>query len=295
MKNILIIAGGGKKHLEAFNKEAKNVGVNIKIASFSDLYFDTINDSKKIVLKTENTDLKSFDCIYLRLVGKRFEDVSILVDYAKKYKIKIIDRIYKDSKYIRLPLAKGLESKLLTEKGIAHPKTIFSSLLNISQKAPLAFGFPFVIKGTTGKQGHAVWSPNTKEELKLLLEELLPRENKGEKFIAQEFIKSSTRIRVLVIGGKAKAAIVRPTRWRKRFDKKEPVRNSYINVPKNLAKISEKACKALSIDIAGVDILEDDQTKKLYILEVNSAPRWNSIKNDTGLNVEREILKFLKK
>lgn len=294
MKKILIIAGGGKKHLEAFKKEAGGVGVSVVTSSFSNLSYDTSDNSKRVILKVDDVDLKDFDVIYLRLIGKRFEDASIVVDYAKKNRIKVVDKIYKNSKFIRLPLAKGLESKLLIEKGVSHPKTIFASLKIISQKGPLVFGFPFVIKGTTGKQGNAVWSPKNSDELNILMGELLPREKKGEKFIAQEFIKAATRIRVLVIGGKAKAAIIRPTRWRKRFDKGEPIRKSYLSVPKDLAKISQKATNSLSIDIAGVDVLKDEKGK-LYILEINSAPRWDSIKKDTGLNVEREILKFLKK
>ena len=42
-----------------------------------------------------------------------------------------------------------------------------------------------------------------------------------------------------------------------------------------------------------VDILHEDTTNKAYVLEVNSAPRWEAIAKDTDVNVEREILRFL--
>jgi glutathione synthase/RimK-type ligase-like ATP-grasp enzyme len=118
------------------------------------------------------------------------------------------------------------------------------------------------------------------------------RELMGERFIAQEFIKASIRIRVFVINGKAKAALVRPQRWVNRFNKEMPQNRAYIKVPEKYAAIAEKAAKSLFIDIAGVDILETND-KNLYVLEVNSAPKWDSVKKDTGFNVEREILKFL--
>jgi glutathione synthase/RimK-type ligase-like ATP-grasp enzyme len=63
-------------------------------------------------------------------------------------------------------------------------------------------------------------------------------------------------------------------------------------IPKDESEIAVMAAKCLQIDIAGVDLLRDE-TGKLYVLEVNSAPRWVSLKKDTGIKVEEEILKFL--
>ncbi|MCX6704255.1 MAG: ATP-grasp domain-containing protein [Candidatus Woesebacteria bacterium] len=266
-KKILILAGGGIDHLLAFSKEAKKLGLSVTLASFSDLEYDFKGTGRVPVIKMGGEDLASFDTIYFRLVGKRLEDASIVADYA-------------------------LETKLLFEKGLPVPRTLFLSLREMVKKAPKLLGFPFVIKGTNGKQGHAVWSPENQKELEGLVKNLEIREGLGERFLAQEFIRASIRIRVLIIGGKAKAAIVRPTRWRTRFDKGKPQRNAYKKVPLKYSKIAQKAAKSLYIDIAGVDLLED-KDKKLYVLEVNSAPRWYSTKKDTGLNVEREILKFL--
>ena len=296
-KRILIIAGGGTKHLAPFNKEAKELGVNLTTASFSDLEY--LTDEADFVLKVKGKDVASFDLIYIRLVGKRFEDVALLTSYAKEKGVAIVDKIYERSQYIRLPLAKSLETKLLYKAGIPIPKTFFGNLSEIKKKGPEIFGLPFVIKGTVGKQGHAVWSPRNPKELEKLIQDLGDSERKGGRFIAQEFIKASQRDRVLVIGGKAIAAITRPTRWRRRFIEKvngeypEGKRKGLIPVPKKDAELAISAARALSIDIGGVDIIHEDATNKTYVLEVNSAPRWEAIKKDTGLNVEREIIKFL--
>ena len=37
----------------------------------------------------------------------------------------------------------------------------------------------------------------------------------------------------------------------------------------------------------------ENKTGKKYVLEVNSAPRWASLEKDTGLEVEKEIVKYL--
>ena len=296
-KKILIIAGGGTKHLEPFKREGEKLGLKVVTASFSDLSYKTEGELK-LTLKDEPVD--SFAVIYIRLVGKRFEEVSLLVNYAKEKGIKIVDRIYEKSHIIRLPIAKALEVKLLSQAGVPLPKTFFAKLSEIAQKAPELYGFPFVIKGTTGKQGHAVWSPRNKEELETLYGELKGKEKEGKRFLAQEFIKASQRVRVFVVGGVAVAAITSPTRWRKRFVAKvngeypAGKREALMPVPGADAKLAVAAAGALDVDIAGVDIIHDDATGRAYVLEVNSAPRWDSIAKDTGVNVEREILKFLR-
>lgn len=291
MDKILILVGGGTSHLKVFEKNAKELGLDLMTASFSDISYLTKDSRAELFVK--DIPIDNFSVIYIRLVGKRYEDLSLLVACAKQKNIKVVDEIYAKGDFVRLPLVKSVESKLLYEGGILTPKTFYGSLNKIAEQAPKIFGYPFVIKGTTGKQGHAVWSPRNTKELEELTGELKLVEKQGKRFIAQEFIKASQRIRVFVVGGKALAAITRPTRWRKRFTNKEALRAALMPVPKKEAQIALKACQALSINIAGVDVIKEDATGKLFVLEVNSAPCWASISADTGLNVEAEILKYL--
>lgn len=281
-KKILVITGGGKRHLSAFEKEAT-------VASFSELNYETV---EKGGLMVGARPLSDFGVIYIRLVGKRFEDLALLVREAKLLGIPVIDRVFTHSGFARLPISKLLETKILSEAGLPIPKTIFGRLREIVEKGPALFGYPFVLKSTTGKQGHEVWAPRSKEELDNLLSKLSDEEKKGKRFLAQEFIKAPKRIRVLVIGDKALGAIERPTRWRKRFSQEAVKAQGLREVPNKIASLAKDATRALMLDVAGVDILEDMEGR-FYLLEVNSAPRWEAIKKDTGLEVEAEILAFL--
>ena len=296
-KKILIVAGGGTKHLDPFEVAARELDLDIKIAPLSSLEYETHGEKADVMIAGEL--VKSFDVLYLRLVGKRFEEAALLVNYAIEKDIIIVDKIYERKGFIRLPLAKSIESKLLTEAGISTPKTYFGRLSEIVVNAPKIFGFPFVIKGTTGKQGNAVWSPRDETELEETLEKIKASEKARDmKFMAQEFIESSQRSRIFVIGEKAVAGITRPTRWRRRFVEKvkgefpEGKREALLPVPEKEGNLAVEASKALGIEIAGVDVLKD-KTGKLYILEVNSAPSWKSVKKDSKINVEKEILKYL--
>jgi ribosomal protein S6--L-glutamate ligase len=291
-KKILILTGGKVSNLSAFSKEAKVLGTDLKIAAFSDLEYDIESAGKGSSIKIGDRNLADFGVIYFRLLGDSTENAAIVADYAKRRGIRIVDSLYEKPEFVKLPLPKGLETMLLYESGVPVPHTMFMTLRRMVTKAPDKIGFPLVVKGTNGKRGRAVWSPGNQSELAQLVKKLKARKLTCERFIVQEFIKASIRIRVFVIGEKAKAAIVRPQRWVNRFSKELPPNRSYKKVPSKYSSMAEKAAKALSIDIAGVDILET-KNKKLFVLEVNSAPKWNSIKRDTGFNVEREILKFL--
>jgi len=298
MKKILVIVGGGTRHIGPFVKEAKELNVSLLAASFSDIEY--LTEGKDIVLKIKNEDIASFKAVYIRLVGKRYEEVALLVNYCKQHGVRVVDRVFEREDLIRIPIPKSIETKLLIEAGVPTPKTYFGKLANIREKAPKIFGYPFVIKGTTGKQGHAVWSPRNEEELDVLYEKLEAlRKKEKMNFIAQEFAESSQRSRIFVVGGKVLAGITRPTRWRRRFIEKvngefpEGIREQLDPIPEDEVKVAINAASALQIDIGGVDVLRVDKTGELFVLEVNSAPRWDSVKTDTGLNVEKEIIKFL--
>ena len=279
MKKILIIVGGGTKHLAPFESAAEGLGVDLTTASFSDISYDSKCDE----LFVKGISLKDFDVVYVRLVGKRLEDLLLLLHFTQKYGIRVVEG--------RIPLRKSLEINTLSEAKIPVPRTFYGSLAAIKSQAPEIFGYPFVVKSTSGKQGHEVWSPQNGEELDNLITKLVSEEKEGKRYLAQEFIRASQRIRAFVIGERVIGAITRPTRWRGRFTKRIGQRK-VVELSKQDSDLALSAAKALGIEVAGVDIIHDDVTGKSYILEVNSAPRWASIAKDTGVNVEREILKY---
>lgn len=294
MVKILILIGGSDRPLLPFLKASKGLGCQVKIASFSKIHY--LTEGKDFVLKIDDFDLAAFDVVYIRLIGKRFEEAALVSQYLQDKKIPLIDQILTRKGLTRLPLPKAIETKLLTEVDLPMPKTFFGNLKLIGLKAPKIFGYPFVIKGTTGKQGHAVWSPRHEGELKKLLLKLELLEKKGMRFVAQEFICASQRHRLFVVGDRVIAAITRPTRWRKRFLGKDALpgkREEIKPIPPEEQTLALKATSTLGIDIGGVDIIKEDKTGKLFLLEVNSAPRWASIQQDCQLNIEKTILEYL--
>lgn len=308
MKKILIITGGSSKKLEPFREAIKKLGLDVTLASFSEIEFFSAERKGEFVLRLGERDVVDFNVIYIRLVGKRLEDASLLVEYSKqkglpagRQGIRLVDKVYQDASFLPSTISKAMELKKLIEAGVRIPKTLFGGIEIIKAKGEELLGFPFVIKGTQGRKSREAWAPGTREELTQLTSELSHQEREGKRFFAQKFIEGAQRTRVLVVGSRVLGAITRPTKWRTRFLPKidgqypEPEKGQVKPVPKEDAEIALAAAKAVSLDIAGVDIIHNDATGRPYILEVNAAPRWEAFKKDTGINVEEEILKFLAK
>lgn len=296
MKRILILTSGKKSKLTAFKLSKRGLNIDLATASFSDINFSSAG--RDLFLK-DGTKISDFDVIYFRLVGKSLETAALVSEYAKKKGLKIVDSIYQKSQVFPITQSKAQEMKALSDANLPVPKTFFGALPEIVKKSKLEFGFPFVIKSTSGSRGREVYSPKDAKELKSLLSILLKEGKAGKKFFAQEFINCTKRIRVLIVGGKILGLISQLTKWRKRVSGYKPQADEKkierFTPSRDIERLAQEAFKAVGIDIAGVDILVDEKSGKNFVIEVNAAPSWKLIKKYCKVNVEHEILKFLQR
>lgn len=268
MKKILILTSGNKNKLVDFKEE------NVILASFNEINFSS--ESRDLFVGDKN--IKEFTLIYFRMVGKSLEIASLVTNYAKENRIKIVDKMYSKSRLLPISLGKTLEMRQLVKSKIPIPKTFFGNFSNLD--------FPYIVKGTTGQRAREVWLVNNKKEL----EDLQAGFDRNKFYFKQELIPKCRRIRVLVVGKKAVGAISRPTKWYK-----IPEKLTINPIPRNIEKLALKATNAVNLDICGVDILVDENTSKMYVIEVNAAPSWKLINKYCGISVENEIIKFLQK
>jgi glutathione synthase/RimK-type ligase-like ATP-grasp enzyme len=266
-KKILILTSGNVSKLEGF--------LDVDKASFSDIWFD----SKTKDLKIKTKDLKTYKAIYFRMVGKSLEVATLVADYARKNNIKIVDKVYADSKLLPVSLGKSLELRRLIKACIPIPKTVFGRLDVLP--------FPFVVKSTTSSRAREVWKVENLDDLNKLRQEKF----KIAKFyLAQELVPNSRRIRVLVIGDRAVGAIVRQTKWNR-----DETKQTLKPIPEDVANLAIKSAKAVDLDICGVDILVNSKTDEMFVIEANAAPSWKLINRYCGISVENEIIKYIQK
>jgi RimK family alpha-L-glutamate ligase len=200
--------------------------------------------------------------------------------------------VYNDARAIERTVDKAMTSFLLKHHGIPTPDTW------VCESEPQARaivmreigrGQRLVMKPLFGSQGVGITlidSPSA-----------LPNpEDFGGVFYFQTFIDRPDRDwrdwRVFVIGGRAEAAMVRRNHhWitnRAQGGRCEPA-----DLAGELVPLAEAAVRAVDMDYAGVDLLQDSEGRWM-VTEVNSIPAWKGLQGVCGFNVaERLVDHFL--
>ena len=112
----------------------------------------------------------------------------------------------------------------------------------------------------------------------------------------QEFIPNDGDYRVLVLGKKVLGVMKRSSQ------SKEEFRNNYsaggkvevADLPEEVKQLAVKAAEVCGLAVAGVDVaFRDYDFKKPVIWEVNKGPQFKGFMKATGIDVPREIVRFL--
>ena len=144
-------------------------------------------------------------------------------------------------------------------------------------------GFPLVVKKSYGSFGAGVRLVHGMPELIATAQEFLYEPHFYQQYIAQS---SGRDIRVIVIGGKAVAAMERVAQkgeFRSNIELGGTGRK--IVLPADYAQAAERAAAALELDYCGVDLLETEQGA--VVCEVNSNAFFEGLEGATGVNVAK--------
>jgi len=149
-------------------------------------------------------------------------------------------------------------------------------------------GLPVVIKSSIRAKGENVFLATNKKEARKILSSI-PHEE--AKFLFQEFIPNEWDARLLVTGEKVRYAL-------KRIRQRDEWRNNtslgakriswpLSEVPNNWQKLALKALQSTSYSFAGVDMVEHEYDKKVYLFEINFTPLLSP-------GVDRALYQYLK-
>ena len=196
------------------------------------------------------------------------------------------------SKGITQSRDKLLACQLMSDSNIPVPVTAHvGSWKDTVRAVSRVGGTPCVIKSTEGTHGYGVFLAKSEQQARQLVYQMLERNMRP---LVQEYIKEShgQDIRVLVVGGKVVAAMKRKangSEFRSNFHLGGSVQKVEINEEEE--RIACLAASAMGLDLAGVDMLISSRGP--LILEVNSSPGLEGIESSTGINIAREVTKYL--
>ena len=282
MLGWLIVNGflGSNKFNELYNylqNSANEYGISLQIKSNDDLVGELSSGFEKL------PDFAIFwdKDVYL---AKRLEESGVRL-FNSATAVEICDN--------KILTALTLNNKVKTPKTIIAPKTFEG--VNYSDKtflknATKELGFPLIIKEAYGSFGHQVYLANDYQSAEKIVDRL------GHKdFLMQEFISSSygKDVRVNVVGGKVVCAMLRYNENDFRSNISSGGKMKKIVLNSKQEELAVKVCSIIGLDFAGVDILfgENDQP---ILCEVNSNPHFKSSLECTGVDMSKEIIKYIK-
>ncbi len=182
--------------------------------------------------------------------------------------------------------------QILSHAGIGLPVTGFAhSSKDIDGVIGSVGGPPLIIKLLEGTQGVGVVLAETRKAAESVMAAFRQLD---ANILVQEFIKEAggEDIRVLVIGGKAVAAMRRqaaPGEFRSNLHRGGTAKA--IKLTQKERATAVKAARLLGLSVAGVDMLRSDRGP--LVIEVNSSPGLEGIETFTGIDVAGKMIEWL--
>ena len=198
-------------------------------------------------------------------------------------------RLFNSHRAIRLCDDKMTCAAYLSNAGLPMPET-YAGLLcydegerlkrDVLEYVAEKLGFPMIVKSCYGSLGKGVFKADGMDELVKIAQSLKCSPHLFQKYIAESCGRD---MRVIVIGGRCVAAMIRRSAGDFRSDLELGGTGEACAVPQKVEYICKKAAEILGLDYCGVDILFG---KDGYLLcEVNSNAFFRGIERVTGVNV----------
>ncbi|MBU1088415.1 ATP-grasp domain-containing protein [Patescibacteria group bacterium] len=306
IKIAVFFGGRLTKHLRLIKEAAEKLNVEfdnkirLDLVSYNRIVFDSENG--EVMIRGDLSDKKAwksvrdYDVLFFRTTGKHWEEVDLIINSIKGDDVVVVDPLVRHGKPSYA--CKAYQMLALKQAGIEVPRSLYGSLQYLRRKAKEVFEFPLIIKGSGGDRGTRVFKADNQVELNELVSKLRVSEiREGRRYMAQEYIENDGDYRVIVLGDKVLGVMKR------NCSKKGEFRNNYsaggvvelADLPDNIKDLAVKAARACGLLVAGVDVAFRDYDKsKPVIWEVNKGPQFSGFMKATGIDVPREIVKFLR-
>ncbi|MBQ9734234.1 MAG: RimK family alpha-L-glutamate ligase [Clostridia bacterium] len=236
-------------------------------------------------------------------ISAKLKDADFAVYLDKdKYQSEILSRtgvrVFNSHEAIRLCDDKAVTYIALSGSSLNIPKTLFGALCYRNDLAVNKewadeigdkLGYPVIVKESFGSMGKGVHKADTPAELIAIMKRI-----KLKPHLFQEYLESSKGrdVRVIVIGGKAIAAMERRNESDFRSNVAQGGTGVNIELPEKFKAVAEKCARVLRLDYCGVDLLYGKDGEPV-VCEVNSNAFISGIENTTGVNVARAYAEYI--
>lgn len=270
----------GRQLIESF----KQRGFAARFVRLQDCHFDLCGERPTLQISSFTTT--PIGAFVRGVPGGSLEQVVYYLDVLHALEVLQVP-VVNNTRSIERSVDKGMTSFLLSQRGIPTPITFVSSDLHY-MRSKLRDGFSngkkFVIKPLFGSQGKGlqlIHDPAT----------TMSFDHINGVMYAQEYIQPRQGVgidfRVFVVGNRVIASMKRNgADWISNVATGATV--EAVTLEKNIEQLAIQAVRAVGLEYAGVDLIQDTQGK-YWVTEVNSVPAWKGLQKTTTVSIADNI------
>lgn len=274
---------------ESFLAAAKKKGIELVPIQYNDLILRQKKNEFEILYKGKS--LSEFGLFYFRAVGEATEWANLLLLYAQKKKISVVDEYLADFGPERR--LKSISGVILVKNGVSYPRTSFVASKEVLLEETEKFDYPFVLKiSKGGRRGMGTLLVKDQNVLERAIKGRIEKTG----FLLQEYIPNNGDYRLILIGYQVLGGFKRQKKEEKLLLNRSLGPSKVLEeVPEAIEKEAVRACQILKVEIASVDMVADERTNKPVVIEVNEAPQFSVFEKRTGIDVAGKIIGYLAK
>jgi RimK family alpha-L-glutamate ligase len=303
---IIVLTGNveGSKTSDSFLKECKKRSIKCHIVDVNDVVLEKVYNGHIIKTGKEKILIDPSSTVIVPrrgvLENSFTKQILLTLEQGRYFTVNTLESM-------EVCENKFTTSRILEENGLPVPKSALVPNEESLDKALKEVGgkFPIVMKLLSGTQGIGVSIVDSYASLKSVYQTIRKLDPANE-ILVQEKINSNYDLRIQVIIKKFNPlkqdkdnAIILGSM--KRSAVKKDFRTNYslggsvkkYNISKELSEIAIKAATAVGCHWCGVDIMIDSETKKPYILEVNSSPGTEGISKAIGKPIVDDVIDYI--
>lgn len=251
----------------------------VEMSALSELTLLLDDDKTRIYDSHQGFDVADFSLVVFRTISGQLEAAIAVAAYCRKKGIPYIDRYIPAIGNFKMSCA-----FVRWEHGLLVPRTLYGPPESIQRVAAEGtLGWPIVVKADDGRKGQNNYLAHSAAEVQQIV-----ATHPDTRFVVQAFIPNDGDYRILVLNDKPCLVILRKAAHGSHLNNTSQGGSAILvplkEVPSDILRLARHAASLEKLVVAGVDVIIDRPTGRLYILEVNRAPQLT-----TGVRVDLKM------
>jgi ribosomal protein S6--L-glutamate ligase len=278
---IAILSGGSGWHVQDVLRAARELGHDAAALDFRAL---------SASVNAAGNPLAAYDAILVRTMpAGSLEQVVFRMDLLHEAASRG-QRVLNPPRAVEVCVDKYLTTARLARAGIATPPTVVCQKSDDAMAAFAELGGDAVLKPLFGAEGRGMCRLTDAETAWRTARVL---EQTGQVIYLQKFVRHpGWDLRAFVLGGRVIGSMrrVAGNDWRTNVAQGGTAERVSLSVEEE--RLALRAAEAVGCPVAGVDLLPGPGGE-LFVIEVNAVPGWKALAPTCGIDVAKEVVRFL--